>query len=163
MFQFSAFASFRIVHLQCTGFPHSDMYGSPDICSSPYLFAAYHVLLRLSKPRHPLCALSNLSNSCVKFFLFTTSINSNMSMNFVSHSIITLITIKQLNQWRITDSNRWPPACKAGALASWANPPKKIRVRMRARAMCTNSKFSKLRSSPKQIWTADPYIISVVL
>ena len=26
--------------------------------------------------------------------------------------------------WRITDSNRWPPACKAGALASWANPPK---------------------------------------
>ena len=26
--------------------------------------------------------------------------------------------------WRITDSNRWPPACKAGALASWANPPR---------------------------------------
>ena len=30
-----------------------------------------------------------------------------------------------LLEWRITDSNRWPPACKAGALASWANPPKK--------------------------------------
>ena len=28
-----------------------------------------------------------------------------------------------LLEWRITDSNRWPPACKAGALASWANPP----------------------------------------
>ncbi len=28
-----------------------------------------------------------------------------------------------LHWWRITDSNRWPPACKAGALASWANPP----------------------------------------
>ena len=26
-------------------------------------------------------------------------------------------------KWRISDSNRWPPACKAGALASWANPP----------------------------------------
>ena len=25
--------------------------------------------------------------------------------------------------WRISESNRWPPACKAGALASWANPP----------------------------------------
>ena len=25
--------------------------------------------------------------------------------------------------WRITDSNRWPSACKADALASWANPP----------------------------------------
>ena len=26
-------------------------------------------------------------------------------------------------QWRISESNRWPPACKAGALAIWANPP----------------------------------------
>ena len=29
--------------------------------------------------------------------------------------------------WRITDSNRWPPACKAGALANWANPPREKR------------------------------------
>ncbi len=50
-----------------------------------------------------------------------------------------------LRWWRITESNRWPPACKAGALASWANPPK------------------KLIRSPVQIWTGDPYIISVVL
>ena len=28
--------------------------------------------------------------------------------------------------WRITDSNRWPSACKADALASWANPPNLI-------------------------------------
>ena len=27
-------------------------------------------------------------------------------------------------EWRITDSNRWPSACKADALASWANPPR---------------------------------------
>ena len=39
------------------GFPHSDTRGSPDICSSPRLFAAYHVFLRLSVPRHPPCAL----------------------------------------------------------------------------------------------------------
>ena len=25
--------------------------------------------------------------------------------------------------WRISESNRWPSACKADALASWANPP----------------------------------------
>ena len=25
--------------------------------------------------------------------------------------------------WRIGDSNSWPPACKAGALANWANSP----------------------------------------
>ena len=43
------------------GFPHSDIRGSPDICSSPRLFAAYHVFLRLSVPRHPPCALSCLT------------------------------------------------------------------------------------------------------
>ena len=48
------------------GFPHSDIRGSMDICSSPRLFAAYHVFLRLLVPRHPPCALlrlTNLSNS----------------------------------------------------------------------------------------------------
>ena len=39
------------------GLPHSDIPGSMDICSSPRLFAAYHVLHRLSVPRHPPCAL----------------------------------------------------------------------------------------------------------
>ena len=39
------------------GFPHSDISGSMDICSSPKLFAACHVLLRLPVPRHPPCAL----------------------------------------------------------------------------------------------------------
>ena len=40
------------------GFPHSDISGSLLICSSPELFAAYHVFRRLSVPRHPPCALS---------------------------------------------------------------------------------------------------------
>ena len=40
------------------GFPHSDIRGSQDMCSSPRLFAAYHVFLRLPVPRHPSCALS---------------------------------------------------------------------------------------------------------
>ena len=43
------------------GFPHSDTCGSPDICSSPQLFAAYHVLHRLLVPRHPPCALLRLT------------------------------------------------------------------------------------------------------
>ena len=40
------------------GFPHSDTCGSLGICPSPQLFAAYHVFLRLSVPRHPPCAFS---------------------------------------------------------------------------------------------------------
>ena len=43
------------------GFPHSDICGSRLICSSPQLFAAYHVFRRLSVPRHPPCALSCLT------------------------------------------------------------------------------------------------------
>ena len=50
------------IHGVCPcGFPHSEIRGSPDICSSPRLFAAYHVFLRLSVPRHPPCALSSLT------------------------------------------------------------------------------------------------------
>ena len=43
------------------GFPHSDTCGSKDICSSPQLFAAYHVFLRFSVPRHSPCALFSLT------------------------------------------------------------------------------------------------------
>ena len=47
----------------CSGrFPHSDISGSLDICSSPKLFAAYHVFHRLLVPRHPPYALSSITN-----------------------------------------------------------------------------------------------------
>ena len=82
------------VHLwiQCTvtevssaGFPHSDICGSMDICSSPQLFAAYHVFLRLLVPRHPPCALFSLTllriHSVVCFFLRT-------SESFLTHCFV---------------------------------------------------------------------------
>ena len=47
------------------GFPHSDIHGSKIICISPWLFAAYHVFLRLLVPRHSPYALSSLT-----FFIF---------------------------------------------------------------------------------------------
>ena len=51
------------MHEGCScGFPHSDICGSVDICSSPQLFAAYHVFLRLLVPRHPPCALFCLTS-----------------------------------------------------------------------------------------------------
>ena len=46
-----------VTEVRSAGFPHSDTPGSLDICSSPRLFAAYHVLLRLLVPRHPPYAL----------------------------------------------------------------------------------------------------------
>ena len=47
-----------LTELFSAGFPHSDISGSLDICSSPKLFAAYHVFHRLLVPRHPPCALN---------------------------------------------------------------------------------------------------------
>ena len=63
----------RVPHVQlcihCTltevssaGFPHSDISGSLDMCSSPKLFAAYHVFHRLLVPRHPPYALFSMTN-----------------------------------------------------------------------------------------------------
>ena len=67
MFQFRRFPSYayfvqRMMTGYCpAGLPHSDIPGSMDICSSPRLFAACHVLLRLLMPRHSPCALSSLT------------------------------------------------------------------------------------------------------
>ena len=48
MFQFPAFASAkRMTGLQPAGLSHSEIRGSRVICTSPRLFAAYHVLRRL--------------------------------------------------------------------------------------------------------------------
>ena len=67
MFQFRAFPSYayliqRTIHRYCLcGFPHSEISGSTDICSSPKLIAACHVLRRLLMPRHSPCALYSLT------------------------------------------------------------------------------------------------------
>ena len=56
----------RILEVCSSGFPHSDISGSMDICSSPKLFAAYHVFHRLLVPRHPPYALISITNRCRK-------------------------------------------------------------------------------------------------
>ena len=98
MFQFPGFAPFKVSGLQPDGLPHSDIAGSNPVCRSPALFAAFHVLRRLRKPRHPPFALCNfldiseiavpnfhyrLINLLVCFYLF---ISLNISMNFVLQS-----------------------------------------------------------------------------
>ena len=59
-----------------TGLPHSEMYGSLPACDSPYLFAAYRVLHRLSMPRHPPYALCSL----ITFRNLTFKVNHTMIM-----------------------------------------------------------------------------------
>ena len=64
------------------GFPHSDIHGSKIICISPWLFAAYHVFLRLSVPRHPPCAL----------FCLTSSMHSVASFHFALKNSLNVFT-----------------------------------------------------------------------
>ena len=52
---------YAVTEVLSAGFPHSEISGSKDICSSPKLIAAYHVFHRLLVPRHPPCALSSLT------------------------------------------------------------------------------------------------------
>ena len=52
----------RSTRVSLVRLPHSDICGSWSICLSPQLFAAYHVFHRLLVPRHPPCALHNLTS-----------------------------------------------------------------------------------------------------
>ena len=52
---------YRTTEVCSARFPHSEICGSLNICFLPQLIAAYHVFHRLSVPRHPPCALSNLT------------------------------------------------------------------------------------------------------
>ena len=67
MFQFRAFPTYAyliqrtLLEYCSSGFPHSEISGSTDICSSPKLIAACHVLRRILMPRHSPCALSSLT------------------------------------------------------------------------------------------------------
>ena len=152
MFQFPGFPShdyvfiIRYLDITLSEFPHSEILGSQFTCNSPKLIAAYHVLHRLREPRHPPSALA--------YFLFPCTYNALRHVSdwyifkacsfFVTlllccpscqrSSFQRLFVVERIKNhrffflllWRITDSNRWPSACKADALASWANPPNLI-------------------------------------
>ena len=89
MFQFRAFPSYayliqRTIRRYCLrGFPHSEISGSTDICSSPKLIAACHVLRRLLMPRHSPCALYSLTLRDILVLLFgiMQAINRLLSQN----------------------------------------------------------------------------------
>ena len=107
MFQFPAYAHlYGVIDLPSIGLPHSEIRGSMDICSSPWLIAAYHVLLRLQEPRHPPCAL-------LYFLGFDTiGIATFVSIGSCEPYFLRLFSTRFFNMskifilWRITDSNR---------------------------------------------------------
>ena len=91
---------------------------------SSFRFSPYFLLvsfaLKLFRVEYPLeDTLPHITS--IRSLYFVLSINVK-DLIFINSQFWALIIM-----WRITDSNRWPPACKAGALASWANPPGRMR------------------------------------
>ena len=101
MFQFRRFPSYAyFVQRRMTGYcpaglPHSEICGSKDICSSPQLIAACHVLLRLLMPRHSPCALYSLT------YRIIADSQLNYAGNFTGFFEIVIVThlydVPQLN------------------------------------------------------------------
>src|SRR5436190_1237874 len=79
MFQFRRFAAVA-GGLSPRGLSHSEILGSLLVRSSPRLFAAVHVLLRLSTPRHPPCALSSLAVSLRHVAISRTALESRIAL-----------------------------------------------------------------------------------
>ena len=70
------------------------------MCSSPKLIAAYHVLHRLSEPRHPPCALSCFKKIKKKEFVIlvvcypTTNFRPSIKKNGVLKNCVIVIIIR---------------------------------------------------------------------
>ena len=100
------------------GFSHWGIRTSMALSASVRLFAALRALRLLRKPRHPLHALACMSPHAAPaaYELFA------LALPFLSYYYpvcqCTPRRYRYLRMWRISGSNRWPPACKAGALAS---------------------------------------------
>ena len=163
MFQFPALAS---CYARCHSFR---MTGCPIRKSSDQrLFAPARSLSQLITSfiasesqgiRHaPLLTFSLTDNV---WSIYTFSFNFTFFCYIMSKIVWEYSDLTESQEWRITDSNRWPPACKAGALANWANPPNR-EVKNESKLNFDYTLAAPM-CSPRQIWTADLHIISVAL
>ena len=100
MFEFSRLPSYSYglaigsLAFNPAGFPHSDIHGSILACSSPWLFAAYRVLLRLLAPRHPPNALISLT-----FFPFFSSYLIKMRLGWTNTLLIVCSFVYLALRW----------------------------------------------------------------
>ena len=81
--------------LQHARLPHSEITVSKPVCSYTVLIAAYHVLLRLQKPRHPPFALVTFSP-----YLFTI-------LSFESQELVFTLVLRFLVAFEIVVHNSW--------------------------------------------------------
>ena len=85
-------------------FPNSEICGSLDICSSPKLIAACHVLRRLLMPRHSLYALVRL-NFCR--YPFWISLFSSFAWIAVYHVLQLLCSLSKIVHYPTLFGKTW--------------------------------------------------------
>src|ERR1700733_14729091 len=78
------------------GFPHSEIFGSKCAGNSPRLFAACHVLHRLSVPRHPPNALKRLIQSQPSHTEIKTPIHDHQLRLYSALHLVTRLAIQSL-------------------------------------------------------------------
>ena len=122
MFQFARFAFYIYVfNIKCRKRRVSP-FGNPRIKVYSQLPRAYR---SVSRPSSPLGAKASTKCTFIAWNIICTEINLHMIIKF---SVWWLIKLFQtalnmlLEWWRWTGSNRWPPACKAGALPTELHP-----------------------------------------
>jgi hypothetical protein len=87
------------------GFPHSEIRGSKVVRTSPRLIAAYHVLHRLSAPRHPPDTLKTLD--CSHYRCPPLGSGSHRKKDQFASNVPESVAVKQtLTSW----SARLPPS-----------------------------------------------------
>ena len=85
------FIQVQNVGITSNGLPHSAIQGSQDMCSFPWLIAAYHGLLRLVAPRHPPYTSIRLT---ILSFLLQSSLSLITSLVQASPSIGLKLTVQ---------------------------------------------------------------------
>ena len=126
MFQFSGFAHLSVYYLfKIVGCP-IQVFTDHIVCADPrnfsQLITPFIASESLGIPHTPLFCLLYFAQLTTKA-VSLSSVLSTFYYFLISICQWTLMLNLFQHLWRITESNRWPPACKAGALASWANPP----------------------------------------
>ena len=135
MFQFSGFAHLSMwLVFNKPGCPiriSTDQFVCANPRSFSQLITSFFASESLGIPHTPLICL------CMSFFYLNFTVYSIKKVLFFLSTFCLCFLLQYvnerlfryiiyLNSWRISESNRWPPACKAGALASWANPPNSV-------------------------------------
>ena len=135
--------------ISCTGLPHSEIPGSKVICTSPELFAACHVFLRLLKPRHPPSALVHFL--CNVFLFVGRHVLRRVDVALVFTNFVQSCQRSFAAVWRQCGAQRVKPGAFLRIVKITTTPkaasPHLITFR---RLMTSSGALPRLRSSPKR-------------